>query len=164
MNIFWLSVLTIECVQYHCDKHVVKMILEYTQLLYSAHHMCGTKKFKYGEPYRLTHKNHPCSVWVRQTKGNYRKLYTLLKKLCEEYTHRYGKVHACESHIFGNLMYYPPRLPEGDMTIPPMAMPDKYKGDARTFADVINAYRRYYIGDKARFAKWKGRDVPAWFC
>lgn len=82
MNIFWLSIIVNDCAKFHCDKHVIKMILEYTQLLYSAHHIYGTN-FKCGNSYRLTHKNHPCSKWVRENKGNYKLLYSMLKTLCK---------------------------------------------------------------------------------
>jgi hypothetical protein len=37
MNIFYLSHMVARCAQWHCDKHVVKMILETAQLLYTAH-------------------------------------------------------------------------------------------------------------------------------
>jgi predicted glycosyl hydrolase (DUF1957 family) len=39
------------------------------------------------------------------------------------------------------------------------AMPDKYKipGDA------VSAYRRFYIAEKQRFARWTRREKPEWF-
>jgi hypothetical protein len=37
MNIFYLDEDPKICAQYHCDKHVVKMIIEYAQLLSTAH-------------------------------------------------------------------------------------------------------------------------------
>ena len=39
MNIFFLDFDTKKCAKYHCDKHVVKMILETAQLLCGVHHM-----------------------------------------------------------------------------------------------------------------------------
>lgn len=44
MNIFFLSAKLDECAKYHCDKHVVKMILEYAQLLSTAHRIIDGKK------------------------------------------------------------------------------------------------------------------------
>ena len=43
--------------------------------------------------YKVTHKNHPCTRWVRESKDNY--LWTLehLKGLLREYTYRYNKRH-----------------------------------------------------------------------
>jgi hypothetical protein len=37
MNIFYLDEDPKICAQYHCDKHVVKMIIEYAQLFSTAH-------------------------------------------------------------------------------------------------------------------------------
>ena len=36
MNLFLLATTIRKCVEYHCDKHCIKMILELTQMLYSA--------------------------------------------------------------------------------------------------------------------------------
>ena len=41
MNIFFLSGNPRRCARWHCDKHVVKMILESTQILYTALHVNG---------------------------------------------------------------------------------------------------------------------------
>lgn len=51
MNIFVLDRDIKLCTQYHCDKHVVKMILEYAQLLSSVHRVAGNTV-----GYELTHK------------------------------------------------------------------------------------------------------------
>jgi hypothetical protein len=37
-------------------------------------------------------------------------------------------------------------------------MPEKYKSD-----NAISAYRRYYIMEKSKFAKWKNSQPPQWF-
>ena len=42
MNIFYLDHDVQKCAEMHCDKHVVKMILEYAQLLCTAHHAKDT--------------------------------------------------------------------------------------------------------------------------
>ena len=57
MNIFYLHDDPIYCAQMHCDKHVVKMILEYAQLLSTAHHeIDGTPSI---DCYKPTHKTIP---------------------------------------------------------------------------------------------------------
>jgi hypothetical protein len=160
MNIFFLDSNTHACAKYHCDKHVVKMILEYAQLLSTAHWECD------GQPainncYKPTHKNHPSAVWVRQSAAHYDWLYNLLWFLTCEYTRRYGKIHATYGKgIVGNLGNRPYELPDyGWVCDPPQCMPDKYKVDK----DTIKAYRNYYLGDKARFATWKTVQKPTWF-
>ena len=74
------------------NKRLVKMVLETTQLLSNAlwtHTGSG--------PYKTTHLNHPCSVWVAESGGNYWWTVDLLRAMCREYTRRYGRVHKCES-------------------------------------------------------------------
>lgn len=44
MNIFYLSHDPVKCASEHNDKHVVKMILEYTQLLSTAHRLLDGKE------------------------------------------------------------------------------------------------------------------------
>lgn len=72
MNVFALDLSPKTAARYHCDAHVVKMILETTQMLSTAHWMRGTRG-----PYRPTHANHPCSVWVRESTANYKWLHEL---------------------------------------------------------------------------------------
>ena len=40
MNIFYLHSEPDQCAKWHCDQHVTKMILEYAQLLSTAHRVC----------------------------------------------------------------------------------------------------------------------------
>ena len=155
MNIFVLDRDVKKCAKYHNDKHVVKMILESAQLLCGVHHMVGENVNEV--PYRLSHKNHPCSIWVRENISNYLWLCELGLELCKEYTYRYGKRHKSQDVIEWCLTNKP-SLSEEDFTEPPKAMPDEYKVE-----DVVQSYRNYYCGDKKYFSKWKNRDVPYLF-
>jgi hypothetical protein len=156
MNIFYLHNDPEICAAYHCDKHVVKMILEYAQLLSTAHHeLDGVPSI---ECYKSTHKNHPSAVWARQSMHHYRWLYRLLSHTCREYTKRYNKIHATERKgIVCNLMQLPYELRSVGWEDPPQCMPDEYKN-----INVIKAYRNYYIRDKGRFATWKNGS-PFWW-
>lgn len=151
MNIFYLDRDPSLCAQYHCDKHVIKMILESAQLLCNAHHHTGGSP-----PYKQTHKNHPCSVWVRQSKSNYDWLLSLGFALCSEYTKRYGRVHKTQA-VLEWLKATDPKLPVKTFVDPPQAMPEEYRG-----LDTIQAYKAYYIGDKSGMATWK-TEIPVWF-
>ena len=162
MNIFFLDWDTKKCAEYHCDKHVVKMILETAQLLCGAHHVTHQAPTKYRPstdqvPYKLSHKNHPCSIWVRESLSNYLYLCDLGLELCKEYTYRYGKRHKSQDVIEWCLTNKLNICDKG-FTEPPKAMPDEYK-----VTDVIESYRNYYNGAKKDFAKWKNRDIPEWF-
>lgn len=154
MNIFYLDRNIHECVQYHCDKHVVKMILEYAQLLSSVHHSTGTGT---EQMYKLTHKNHPDAIWARSSIGNYEYLISLAILLGEEYTFRYGKVHKSIGVI--ESMPYPSGVPDGSFTDPPKCVHDDFKG----IEDPVEAYRQYYMRDKREFCKWTKRPTPYWF-
>jgi len=157
MNIFFLHILPQICAQMHIDKHVIKMILETTQLLCSAHHIAGSD---YIPCYKLTHKNHPSSIWTRASKANYKWLCSLGQELCKEYTYRYGKIHKCQPYI-EDLALHVPDLPDLEFTPPTQAMPSMYKDD-----DAINAYRTYYFFGKMNIHSWKGkiagRPTPDW--
>lgn len=161
MNIFFLHIIPSICAQMHCDKHVVKMILETCQMLCSAWHMVDPEYKIYTPPYKLAHKNHPCSVWVRESMANYKWLCELGIELCKEYTYRYEKVHKSQQYIEELSKNIPP-IPDIELTNLPQAMPEMYKDKD----DVISAYRHYYFFEKERMHTWKGkingRKVPEW--
>lgn len=154
MNIFYLDRDIQKCVEYHCDKHVVKMILEYAQLLSSVHRTI-TPEYE-GTHYKLTHKNHPDAIWARDSFENYAYLYNLAVTLGEEYTYRYGKVHKS----IGIIEAMPfPELPDKPFVEPPKCVHDDFK----SIEDTVEAYRAYYNRDKAHFCVWTKRPVPDWF-
>ena len=138
----------------HCDKHVVKMILEYAQLLCSAWHILDEKHEYFKPKYKLTHKNHPCALWVRSSIGNYKWLCALGLALCKEYTFRYDKIHKSEE-IIHELSKNIIRVKVYDFFDPPQAMPDIYKN-----SDAVFAYHKYYMGEKKHILKWKKRREP----
>jgi len=161
----------------HCDKHVVKMIIEYAQLMSTAHRMLdGTeyygktkngrkiKRWEHPKPYmenalyKASHVNHPSAIWCRANHENYNWLYNMWLELCYEYTHRYGKTHLCETKLRDVLCQLPENIPTGKFTQPTPAMPDIYKRE-----DSIMAYRNYYMGAKKAFASWKNREAPIWY-
>ena len=156
MNIFVLDRDPAAAAQMQCGRHVVKMVLESAQMLCTAVNALG------GEArYKTAHVNHPCSVWARQTLGNFAWLYDHGMALAEEYTHRYGKRHKSEEVIRDCMHQWEAGLPLHDLncTPHPLCMPDEYKTD-----DVVQSYRAYYLGDKVRFAQWnKTRPAPQWW-
>jgi hypothetical protein len=153
MNIFILDLDTKKCAEYHCDKHVVKMILETAQLLCGVHWMLGNEA-----QYKLSHKNHPCAIWARECVENYIWLCDLGIELCKEYTYRYGKRHKSQDVIEWCLINVPNLKVNGDITPFALAMDDQYKTDTS-----VDSYRNYYIGAKSGIASWKNREVPEWY-
>lgn len=156
MNIFFLSLNPIICAKMHCDAHVRKMILEYAQMLCSAHHVCG--RYKSPSLYKIAFKNNPCTVWTRCSTGNYVWLYTLFINLCKEYTFRFGKVHSSQIRLENCLSFIPIGIPDGNITKLHQAMPQRCKH----YRD-ITSYHNYYNMEKTYFAKWTKREAPWWY-
>lgn len=176
MNIFYLDADPKTCAQMHVDKHCVKMILEYAQLLSTAHRVLdGTESVRMSDSgrrkkcwtlsdfresllYSATHINHPSAIWVRQSRDNYLYLWHLFVELCREYTYRYERTHATE-RLVDTLALIPNNIGKHSYTEPTPAMPDYCK----VAGDSIKSYHNYYINEKQRMAVWKKRDVPTWF-
>lgn len=152
------------------------MILEYAQLLSTAHrildgHECtvlsqaGRKKKVWQLPdsrdsmlYSATHANHPSAIWVRQSDKNYDWLFGMFQALMDEYTYRYGKVHAT-SRLEPYLAITPKNIRQAPFTEPTPAMPAEVKVEG----DSIKSYHNYYRQNKTHLANWKNRPVPSWF-
>lgn len=152
MNIFILDTDIETCAQYHCDQHVVKMILESVQMLCTALNKKG-----FTTPYKSTHIKHPCVLWVEESFGNFLWLKNLALALNTEYRFRYERdsdhksisvLNEITSCIYENR----------GLTEFAQAMPDKYKVPG----DAVKAYRQFYLGEKMKFAKWTKRSVPEW--
>jgi len=183
VNIFYLDKNPQRCAQMHVDKHCVKMILEYAQLLSTAHRILdghqsiglsktGRKQTRYvlsddreSILYSATHINHPSAVWCRQSIANYIWLAELLEECCKEYSYRYGKIHKVESsglmQILKNVL--PINMSDKPFTEPTPAMPDECKVPG----DALQSYRNYYVMNKSHLWSWKGkinkRSEPNWF-
>jgi hypothetical protein len=172
MNIFVLDNDPVSSARMMCDKHVVKMIVESCQLLSTAHHVIDGEEFivdsgkkKYKSYYCLnknickaTMINHPCSIWTRENRSNYMWLWKHAHALTNQYTIRYNKIHSMESMLMEGLYNPPTKISKGKITPFVQAMPDQYKDE-----NAVVAYRKYYIFEKARFAKWNYSETPEWF-
>lgn len=171
LNIFYLDRDPKTCAEYHADKHVVKMILEYNQILCTTHRLLdgtrvliGSKSPRYimRDPnleellYKTTHQNHPSTVWVRKSAQHYNWLYNLMVSLLAEYTHRYGKTHAC-TKLVDALKHPPKNLQDNGWVDVSLAMPEEFKS-----VDHIESYRNYYKFGKADLLQFKNREKPEW--
>jgi hypothetical protein len=177
MNIFYLDRKPQPCAEMHLDKHVVKMIIEYAQLMSTAHRVLDGEEYydKTANGHKIkrwrmddvdyenglmkaSHVNHPSGVWVRASEENYKWLYQMWLHLLDEYTYRYGKIHACQK--YNRFLMIPPKnISVGKFTEPTPAMPDECK----IAGDSLASYHKYYIEKKKHFAKWTKRQVPLWF-
>ena len=114
MNIFVTDPAPTLCAQVLPDKHVVKMPLETCQMLAIV---CSDKwGFGYGvlhkkdgTPYNTekgAFRNHPCTIWAKESLANTWWLLAHGFELCNEYRHRYGKTHSCEKTILEACSFY----------------------------------------------------------
>ena len=157
MNIFRVDNDPVKSAQMLCDKHIVKMPLETAQMLCSVWH-----RYNFGHlvKYKEAYKNHPCTRWCGDSRGNFEWAAQHAIALAEEYTYRYGKKHSCEDAI-RYMAQCSWLIPEGDMTPFAQAMPDEYKNQC-----AVTAYKDYYWKDKRVNidVKWnKKRIVPEWW-
>lgn len=197
MNIFVLNQSPYDAARDHCDRHVLKMVIEYAQMLSTAHRLLDAQQVLVSDSqnrvkpkkmwlfegesarvadghddegtirhrwvvdnprcYLVAHANHPCSVWARETDANYHWLYQLFDGCLREYQQRYGKTHST-SRLVEFLRQAPRNIKRSQLTPFAQAMPEEYKHE-----DPVEAYRRFYVGSKVRFAKWKNTPVPDWF-
>lgn len=155
MNIFFLHSDPIRAARMQCDQHVIKMPIESTQMLSDTHHILSDPV-----PEGICDKfnpNHGSTKWVRASASNYLWLYRLFLALCDEYEYRYGRKH--DSLFRAEVLANPPiNIPRVGVTAPYLAMPDEYKVEG-----AVRSYRRYYLGDKASFARWTRRRPPVWW-
>lgn len=113
MNIFWLDKNIAKMVSYYTDQHLIKIILEITQMLYTALWMNYGENLEYIEAnapmiksgtrrgYRPTHKGHPMTKWVAQSGANYRIACKVGLALCARKKKVYEDTddHACKPHL-----------------------------------------------------------------
>ena len=148
MNIFILDNDPAKAAQYHCDKHIPKMILESAQMLSTV----------LGGPYKPTHKNHPCTLWVAESQDNAEWVMTLAWHLNNEWRARYGHNQNHKSWEVIRSMEDADlvgKLPPKGLTPFAQAMPDEYRNE-----DAVAAYRAYYRSKT--FAAWRN-GAPAWW-
>lgn len=95
MNIFITSTNPNIAATHLDDTRLNKMILETAQILSTNNHLLNLSY----KPYKLTHQNHPCTVWARQSVQNALWLTDYLHALCTEYKHRFNKEHKTSQHV-----------------------------------------------------------------
>ena len=183
MNIFYLDNNPTKCAEMHPDKHCIKMILEYAQILSTTHRFLdgisvtgksdtGRMQTRYtlsdGREellYTATHINHPSTAWARESDSNYIWLTELLDACCKEYSYRYGRVHKVEAIGLMQLLkeVIPDNIKSGKFTEPTPAMPDECK----VLGDSIASYKKYYLTNKQHLLCWDGkvnsRIPPDWY-
>ena len=143
MNIFVLDEDPRQASKYLDDVRIPKMCVETAQMLASAVIRHGAQPedmplTQKGTPYKGGYHHHPCTVWAGDSRSNFIWLINHGIAICSEYTHRFGKVHACQGPIL-HMQAMIDFIPQGRLTDFAQAMPDEFK-----HPNAVVAYRRYY--------------------
>lgn len=134
------------------------MILETAQLLCTQFHTQGLKA-----PYRPTHKNHPCSLWLKG-RENFEWALALGEALCAEFLFRRGKPHKSQTIIEWCVAHKDKLTFSFAQSAPPLCMPNEFK-----IGGAVESYRAYYKGAKQtdklgrRMDVWTPRNIPDWY-
>lgn len=178
MNIFALSHCPTESARWQHDKHVVKMLLETAQMLSTNarlvpewYEKCQQYQSVIPEHvhqwlYAPAYVNHPCTIWARQTLGNFRWLALHGQALWREFDYRFGGPHKSYERVIKPLVELcHESFDYGSVSMTPFAtaMPDEYKVPDNP----VQSYRNYYVAEKIMpNSKWTGRDriadLPGW--
>jgi len=190
MNIFALSLDPKEAAKAHGDKHVIKMILEACQMLYTAHwiatypnllvhkapihvakahkllsvpeHMLSAPKRKScpESGYRPAHLHHPCTVWVRANLANYMWLTELALALADEYEYRWQ---GRTHSCKAHALWLQQNIPPGiiDAPLSPFA---QAMPDEYKMPDSVASYINFYKGSKKDrgLTVYTRREAPEW--
>jgi hypothetical protein len=154
MNIFYINENPTVAAHELADAHIRKMQIESAQMCCTAHWETGSTA-----PYKRAHKNHPSTIWVRQSIHHYRWLITHGLEICNEFTKRYGKRHKTQD-ILEWCKNNEPNIPDNKFMPPPKCMPLEFQTE-----DTIESYKRFYIEDKIKIKKlnWnKLNNKPKW--
>lgn len=152
MNIFYFDEDVDTCARYHCDAHVIKMILESAQILCTVSWM-----HEIPAPYRPTHQKHPCVIWSNESMANWLWLKDLARALNQEYQYRFNHINNHRSYNVIQSLIEPP-LPFIGLTKRPQVMPAEHQNTSP-----VKAYCRYFAHCKSHLAKWTKRPVPEWY-
>ena len=133
-------------------------------------HGYGEIHKKDGEPYNTekgAFRGHPCTIWAAKSIANTAWLIQHGFGLLEEYTHRYGKVHSCQTAMNEAERVFEEKtgrtlLCHKENTPFAFAGPDVFKYD--TSIDTLTAYKRYisskpwaasnYLRDPSKKPNW----------
>jgi hypothetical protein len=162
MNIFFLDPDPVRAAEYSCDSHVCKMVLESAQIMSTVHWIadCSVAETAYGRSliYTPTHPSHPSVLWAARSLSNWRWLREHCLALSDERLWRFPGYNHHNSTAVAR------RMPEPE--IADRGLTEFAVGFEKRFlypADAVQAYRLYYMLEKAHLAVWTRRGTPSWW-
>lgn len=174
MNLFVTSASQIKCTVALDDKRIGKLLMEANQMLSLAvkfpsntlfedldNDHFGIGKVCHGSAYM----NHPVSLWVRKTRGNFDWTSLYAHSLAAEYFYRFGKKHASSDRTL-YIQKFADRVNPGQLTPFVNCAANFSLGlDFKHIEDTTEAYQRYleerWKTDK-REPVWTRRKRPVW--
>ncbi len=171
MNRFIIDKTPEAIAQQLCDQHICKMVLEEAQMLNTAVRIHAPEFAEEAGLYKIAYKNHPCTIWARENRTNYRFAVRLMKAMNDEYMYRYVSRSDGSVNFGHKSMRHFDALVEAEKYIPDVSNfmtphPQCFSGhdDCKTNEEwPIVAYRAFYTLDKSSFARYnKGRNKPFW--
>ncbi len=192
MNIFALDIDPRLAAQAHLDRHVVKMILEYAQLLSTAHRLLdgvrqdritpqGRKKTFYLLPGETIEQRQVDGAWklvvanptcYSLSHHNHpcavwarttRANYMWLAELLRETVIEYTHRYGKPHKTWTDVGAFLSAPPKNIKDGGMTVLPQAMPDEYKVPNDSIAAYKNYYLGAKAGFAIWTNREVPSWF-
>jgi hypothetical protein len=187
MNVFCIYPEPDTAARHLVDSHVCKMVLESAQMLancFSLEQLASAEcpRTQKNTVRKYSYVKHPCSIWVRQSRGNMRWLIKHAETMDDERIQRalIKKQHHIDLEVLGlefNKLIADSNpvphfsmgfitwvhnnidnsiVPEGELTKFAQAMPDEFKCE-----DSIEAYRNFYAKGKSHLHVWT-RNKPDW--
>lgn len=153
-----------------CDKHLLKLIVEATQLLSTHMYIVAPETYNRLDLYKPTHIRHPATTWLLESQNNVWWLLLCAHEMIMEYRYRYKKTHACKDKImkifeiwsepFSTIFETQYLLKANNHTPFRQIMPDYFKIEGMP----VEAYRNYVQSAKGHFATWKIKSRrPSWW-
>ena len=150
MNIFYVHADPIVAAQQLADDHIRKMQIESAQMCCTTHWESGSEA-----PYKRAHKNHPSTIWTRQSIQHYNWLVEHGLEICREFELRYGKLHATQK-VLEWCKDNKPNIPDNGFVAPPKCMPEEFRVE-----DTIESYKNFYINDKVKVKQLDWKKIPS---
>ena len=142
-----------------------KILLEAVQMLCSGKHILDPEdKETNARLYKMAHKNHPVTKWIRESKANFLWALTHGVALYQEKLYRTGNGHKSIdvlSWALDNIDKL--SFPNTNLTKFAIAISEDSlcrKDPQFDESDPVSCYKLYYKYDKSHIAKWTNRNVP----
>jgi hypothetical protein len=129
------------------------MILETAQMLSTCVRHFGVEDVKLYKPFN---PNHPCNLWLRESRENVNWLLNMCSELGSENVKRRGKTHKSMS-VVQHCEKYIDLFPNTACTKFKLTMFPQFMSD-----DTVHSYRLFYAGAKYKFATWTNGQ-PYWW-